>query len=76
MFLFVAPLLYVFLGFLDSLSFLIADLLHIRIGSTFCGAMDFSLFGNSQAKEKAHWLLVIPVGLIWFGLHYVTGSNL
>lgn len=73
MFLFVAPLLYVVHAFFDGLSFLIADLLQIRIGNTFSGgAIDFTLFGILQGQEKTHWLYVIPVGLLWFGLYYVT----
>src|SRR5699024_6124407 len=73
MFLFVAPLLYVFHAFLDGLSFLIADLLQIRIGNTFSGgAIDFLLFGVFQGESRTHWLYVIPVGLVWFGLYYVS----
>lgn len=73
MFLFVAPLLYVFHAFLDGVSFLIADLLQIRIGNTFSGGViDFMLFGVFQGEARTHWLYVIPVGLIWFGLYYVS----
>lgn len=73
MFLFVAPLLYVFHAFLDGLSFLIADLLQIRIGNTFSGGViDFMLFGVFQGESRTHWLYVIPVGLLWFGLYYVS----
>ena len=73
MFLFVAPLLYVFHAFLDGLSFLVADLLQIRIGNTFSGgAIDFLLFGVFQGESRTHWLYVIPVGLIWFALYYVS----
>lgn len=73
MFLFVAPLLYVFHAFLDGLSFLVADLLQIRIGNTFSGgAIDFLLFGVLQGDARTNWLYVIPVGLIWFGLYYVS----
>jgi PTS system glucose-specific IIC component len=73
MFLFVAPLLYVFHAFLDGLSFLVADLLQIRIGNTFSGGViDFLLFGVFQGEARTHWLYVIPVGLVWFGLYYVS----
>lgn len=73
MFLFVAPLLYVFHAVLDGLSFLVADLLQIRIGNTFSGGViDFFLFGVFQGESRTHWLFVIPVGLIWFGLYYVS----
>lgn len=73
MFLFVAPLLYVFHAFLDGVSFLIADLLAIRIGNTFSGGViDFTLFGILQGNDKTNWLYVIPVGIVWFALYYVS----
>lgn len=73
MFLFVAPLLYVFHAVLDGVSFLVADLLQVRIGNTFSGgAIDFLLFGVVQGQEKTNWLLVIPVGIIWFLIYYVS----
>ena len=72
MFLFVAPILYVVHALLDGVSFLVADLLAIRIGNTFSGgAIDFTLFGILQGHERTHWLYVLPVGAIWFALYYV-----
>lgn len=73
MFLFVAPLLYVFHSFLDGVSFLVADLLNIRIGNTFSGGViDFTLFGILQGNDKTNWMLVIPVGIVWFFLYYFS----
>ncbi|NLJ30303.1 MAG: PTS transporter subunit EIIC [Clostridiales bacterium] len=73
MFLFVAPLLYVFHSFLDGVSFLVADLLNIRIGNTFSGGViDFTLFGILQGNDKTNWILVIPVGIVWFFLYYFS----
>lgn len=73
MFLFVCPLLYVFHSFLDGVSFLIADLLNIRIGNTFSGGfIDFTLFGILQGNDKTNWLLVIPVGIVWACLYYFS----
>ena len=73
MFLFVAPFLYVIHAFYDGLSFLIADMLQIRIGNTFSGGViDYTLFGVLQGQAKTHFLYVIPVGIIWFLLYYVT----
>lgn len=72
-FLFVAPWLYVVHAFLDGLSFLVADLLSIRIGNSFSGGViDFMLFGVLQGNAKTNWILVIPVGLFWAGIYYVT----
>lgn len=73
MFLFVAPLLYVFHSVLDGISFLVADLMNIRIGNTFSGgAIDYLLFGVLQGESKTHWLYVLPIGAIWFALYYFS----
>ncbi len=71
MFLFVAPALYVVHSFFDGVSFLVADLLSIRIGNTFSGGLiDFLLFGTLQGNDKTHWLYLIPVGIAWTALYY------
>jgi len=73
MFLFVCPPLYVLHAFFDGLSFLVADLLQIRIGNTFSGGfIDFFLFGIMQGNEKTNWLLQIPFGAAWACLYYFT----
>lgn len=73
MFLFVAPELYVIHCVYDGLSFLVADLLSVRIGNTFSGGLiDFTLFGILQGNDATNWVRVIPVGILWFGLYYVT----
>ena len=75
MFLFSAPWLYVIHAFLDGCSFLVADLLNIRIGNSFSGGLiDFLLFGVFQGQARTHWLYVIPVGLIWAGVYYAVFS--
>lgn len=72
MFLFVNPLLYVIHAFLDGVSFFVADILNISIGNTFSGGViDFTLFGILQGNDKTNWLLVLPVGLLWFGIYYM-----
>lgn len=71
MFLFVSPIMYVIHAFFDGLSFLVADLLSIRIGNTFSGGfIDFFLFGMLQGNEKSHWIYLIPVGALWSCLYY------
>ena len=73
MFLFVSPILYVIHSFFDGVSFLIADLLRIRIGNTFSGGLiDFFRFGILQGNDKTNWILQIPFGLCWTVLYYVT----
>ncbi|HFH9837044.1 TPA: PTS transporter subunit EIIC [Streptococcus suis] len=72
-FLFVAPWLYIVHAFLDGLSFLVADLLQIRIGNSFSGGLiDFLIFGVFQGNDKTNWLYVLPVGLVWAAVYYVV----
>ena len=50
---------------------MIAHILNIAVGLTFSGGLlDFFLFGILQGNEKTSWLLVIPVGIIYFFLYY------
>lgn len=73
MFLFVSPLLYVFHAVLDGVSFFLADILNISIGNTFSGGIiDFILFGVLQGNSKTNWILLIPIGIIWFMIYYVS----
>ncbi|WP_339295543.1 PTS transporter subunit EIIC [Paenibacillus sp. FSL W7-1279] len=73
MFLFVAPWLYVIHAALDGLSFMIADMLSVRIGNTFSGgAIDFMLFGVLQGNAKTNWIYVIIVGLLWAIIYYLV----
>ena len=75
MFLFSAPWLYVIHAFLDGCSFLVADLLNIRIGNSFSGGLiDFLLFGVFQGQAKTHWLFLIPVGIVWSLVYYLVFS--
>ncbi|MCJ7428405.1 PTS transporter subunit EIIC [Streptococcus suis] len=72
-FLFVAPWLYVVYAFLDGLSFLVADLLQIRIGNSFSGGLiDYLIFGVFQGNDKTNWIYVIPVGLLWAAVYYLV----
>lgn len=73
MFLFVAPWLYVIHAALDGLSFMIADMLSVRIGNTFSGgAIDFMLFGVLQGNAKTNWIYVIIMGLFWAIIYYLV----
>ncbi|MDG4526769.1 PTS transporter subunit EIIC [Streptococcus suis] len=72
-FLFVAPWLYVVHAFLDGLSFLVADLLQIRIGNSFSGGLiDYLIFGVFQGNDKTNWIYVIPIGLLWAAVYYLV----
>lgn len=69
-FLFVAPVLFaihcVFAGF----SFLVMNILNVKIGMTFSGGLiDFLLFG--VVPNRTPWHLVIVVGIILFIIYYI-----
>lgn len=70
-FLFVAPVLFAVQVALAGTAYMIAHILNIAVGLTFSGGLiDFFLFGILQGNEKTSWLLVVPVGLIYFALYY------
>ena len=70
-FLFVAPVLFVVQVLLAGSAYMIAHILNIAVGLTFSGGLiDFFLFGILQGNAKTSWLLVLPIGLIYFALYY------
>lgn len=70
-FLFVAPALFVVQVILAGTAYMIAHILNIAVGLTFsAGLLDLFFFGILQGNEKTSWLLIIPVGIIYFFLYY------
>lgn len=70
-FLFVAPALFVVQVVLAGSAYMLAHILNIAVGLTFSGGLlDFFLFGILQGNEKTSWMLVIPVGIVYFFLYY------
>ena len=70
-FLFVAPALFVVQVVLAGTAYMIAHILNIAVGLTFSGGLlDLFLFGILQGNEKTSWLLIIPVGIVYFFLYY------
>ena len=70
-FLFVAPALFVVQVILAGSAYMVAHMLNIAVGLTFSGGfLDFFLFGILQGNEKTGWMLVIPVGIVYFFLYY------
>ena len=70
-FLFVAPALFVVQVILAGSAYMVAHLLNIAVGLTLSGGfLDFFLFGILQGNEKTGWMLVIPVGIVYFFLYY------
>lgn len=71
MFLFVAPALFVIHCVFAGLSFMIMDILNVRIGLTFSGGLiDFTLFGIAPNRTK--WWLSILVGIIFAIIYYLS----
>ncbi len=66
-FMFLAPALYAVHAVLTGIAMVVMDLLDVRLGFTFsAGLFDYLLnFGKAT-----HPLLLIPVGLTYFGLYY------
>ena len=76
-FLFVAPALFVVQVILAGSAYMVAHILNIAVGLTFSGGfLDFFLFGILQGNEKTSWMLVIPVGIVYFLLYYFIFSFL
>lgn len=70
-FLFAAPALFVVQVVLAGFAYMLAHILNIAVGLTFSGGLlDFFLFGILQGNEKTSWMLVIPVGIVYFLLYY------
>lgn len=70
-FLFAAPVLFVIQVVLAGFAYMIAHILNISVGLTFSGGLlDFFLFGILQGNAKTSWMLVIPVGIVYFLLYY------
>lgn len=70
-FLFAAPILFVVQVILAGSAYMIAHILDIAVGLTFSGGfLDLFLFGILQGNKKTSWLLIIPVGIVYFLLYY------
>ncbi|MFB9762015.1 glucose-specific PTS transporter subunit IIBC [Ectobacillus funiculus] len=68
-FLFLAPVLFAVHAVFAGLSFMIMDILNVKIGMTFSGGLiDFLLFGVLPGRTA--WWLVIPVGLVFAVIYY------
>lgn len=68
-FLFIAPILYLFHAFMTGLGFMIMGLLKVAIGNTDGNIIDLFIFGILQGSWTK-WFYVIPVGIIWFFIYY------
>lgn len=72
-FLFAAPLLFGVQVILAGSAYMIAHMFNIAIGLTFSGGLiDFITFGVLQGNSKTNWVLIIPIGIIYFFAYYFT----
>lgn len=70
-FLFVAPMLFGVQVLLAGSAYMMAHIFNIAVGVTFSGGfIDLLLFGILQGNAKTGWLLIIPIGLVYFALYY------
>lgn len=73
-FLFLAPALYYFIHVpLAGISFMLMDMLNVKVGMTFSGGfIDFTLFGllPGLTGTANHWYYIVVVGLAYAVLYY------
>ena len=69
LFLFIAPVLYLFHTVMAGLGALVLGLLQVTIGNTDGNLIDLLVFGVLQGTQTK-WILVILVGIIWFFIYY------
>ncbi len=76
-FLFVAPLLYAVHCIFAGFAYMLMHILNVGVGMTFSGGLiDMFLFGALQGNEKTNWLMILPVGLVYFVVYYFLFSFL
>lgn len=70
-FIFVSPILYIVQVILAGSCYMVAQIFNITIGLTFSGGLlDFLTFGVLQGNDRTNWIMVIPLGIIYFILYY------
>ncbi len=56
---------------------MLMHILNVGVGMTFSGGLiDMFLFGALQGNEKTNWLMILPVGLVYFAVYYFLFSFL
>lgn len=70
-FLFIAPGLYVIHCVFAGLAYMMMHVLKITVGLTFSGGLiDLFFFGILQGQAKTNWMMVIPLGIVYFIVYY------
>ena len=68
-FIFVAPILFGVQVLLAGSAYMVVN---ITVGLTFSGGLiDFIMFGVLQGQSKTNWMMIIPVGIVYFLLYYI-----
>ena len=76
-FLFVAPALYVIHSIFAGAAYMLMHMLNVGVGMTFSGGLiDLTLFGILQGNAKTHWINIVLVGLVYFGVYYLLFTYL
>ena len=76
-FLFVAPMLYGIHCVFGGLAYMLMHVFKVGVGMTFSGGIiDFVLFGVMQGGEKTNWVMMLPVGIVYFIVYYFLFSFL
>ncbi len=71
-FLFVAPALYVIHSVFAGLAYLLMHLFQVSVGMTFSGGLiDLTLFGILQGDAKTNWVMILPVGIVYFIVYFL-----
>lgn len=72
-FLFAAPMLFGVQVLLAGSCYMVAHMLGIAVGVTFSGGLlDLLFFGILQGNSKTSWVLIIPCGIVYFFLYYLS----
>lgn len=71
-FMFVAPVLFLFHSIMGGLSFMLMSALHVCIGNTGGGIIDFFIWGVFQ--PGSNWFWVPIVGIFYAGIYYAVFS--
>lgn len=69
LFLFVAPLLFIFHSIMTGLGFFLMGILQVAIGNTDGNILDFLIFGVLKGLET-RWYFVPLVGIFWFLIYF------
>ena len=76
-FLFVAPVLYGIHCVFAGAAYMLMHIFKVKVGMTFSGGIiDFFLFGILQGNAKTNWLMMIPIGIVYFAVYYFLFSFL